>query len=82
MKRFAVSLPDHQARAVEEVRRRRRVPRSRVIQEAVELYFREQQRARDVRAYAEGYRRRPEKAGHAEGYARAAAEVLGDEEWA
>ncbi len=81
MKKFAISLPDHQATAIEEVRRRRKIPRSRVIQEAVEVYFREQHRSRDIEAYLEGYRRRPEKTGQAEGYARAVAEVLGHEEW-
>lgn len=81
MKRIAISLPDHQAEAVEEIRRRRKIPRSRVIQEAVDLYFRDQARTRDVWAYVEGYRKHPERASDAVGYAKAAAEVLGPEDW-
>jgi len=80
MKRVAISLPDAQADAIEEIRRRERIPRSRVIQQAIAVYLSERGRHRAVRAYEEGYRRRPEGA-EARALARATAGVLGQEDW-
>lgn len=81
MKKIAISLPDDQAKSIEELRRKRKVPRSRVIQQAVALYLAEQERDNAVRAYVEGYRRKPERPTEAIGLARAAAAVLGEEDW-
>jgi len=81
MKRFAISLPDHQAKAVERIRRLRNVPRSRIIQEAIDRYIAEQDEREAIRRYVEGYRRIPESTAHAEAYAQMAAEVLGYEDW-
>ncbi len=80
MKRVAISLPDAQADAIEEIRRRERIPRSRVIQRAIAVYLSEQGRHRASRAYEEGYRRKPEGT-EAEALARATAGVLGEEDW-
>jgi len=59
-KRIAISLPDDLYRRVESVRKRRRVPRSALIQEALGEYV----RSTDVKAmedaYFEGYRRIPD----------------------
>lgn len=79
MKRFAISLPDHQAKAVERIRRFRNVPRSRIIQEAIDRYVAEEDEREAIRRYVEGYRRIPESA--ADAYAQMAAEVLGHEDW-
>lgn len=81
MKRFAISLPDHQAKAVERIRRFRNVPRSRIIQEAIDRYLAEDAAREAIRRYIEGYRRLPESEGDADGYARAGAEVVGSEDW-
>lgn len=81
MKRFAISLPDHQAKAVERIRRFRNVPRSRIIQEAIDRYIAEDAARDAIRRYVEGYRRFPESEGDGESYAQAAAEVLGSEDW-
>jgi metal-responsive CopG/Arc/MetJ family transcriptional regulator len=80
MKKVAISLPDEQAAAIEQIRRRERIPRSRVIQRAIAFYLLERGRHAAIRAYEEGYRRHPEGA-EAEAYAQATAEVLGPEEW-
>ncbi len=80
MKKIAITLPDDQMRAIERIRRQRKLPRSRVIQQAVQLYLGEAGLAADSRAYEEGYRRKPERE-PVESYARAAAEVLGSEDW-
>ena len=81
MKKIAITLGDEQAEAIEKVRRERKIPRSRVIQQAVDFYLSHNSRINDIRAYEEGYRRKPERAKSPEGYARAAAEVLGEEDW-
>jgi metal-responsive CopG/Arc/MetJ family transcriptional regulator len=81
MTKFAITLPEHQAQAVERIRRAQRIPRSRVIQHAVDLYLSRQAQQEAIGAYEEGYRRRPEAAAEAESAARAAGEVLGREDW-
>jgi metal-responsive CopG/Arc/MetJ family transcriptional regulator len=82
MRKIAISLPDHQAEAIERIRRRRGVPRSRVIQQALELYLAsEQAREEAERAYEAGYRAIPEDPADARSYARATAAVLGHEDW-
>ena len=80
MKKITISLPDRQAREIERIRRARRIPRSRVVQRAIDLYLTEEGRSLAVRRYEEGYRRRPERAESA-AFAKAAASVLGVEEW-
>lgn len=81
MKKIAITLPDDQMRAVERIRRQRKIPRSRVIQQAVEFYLADAGLTEDSRAYEEGYRRKPERE-PVESYARAAAEILESEDWA
>lgn len=73
-------MPDRQAREIERIRRERRIPRSRVVQSAIDLYLIDQGRGLAVRRYEEGYRRRPERA-ESEAFAKAAAGVLEVEEW-
>lgn len=80
MKKLAISLPDEQAEAVERIRRRRSIPRSRVISEAIGFYLSEEARREAVESYVEGYRRHPED-DDARAYAAAAAKALGDEDW-
>lgn len=80
MKKVAITIPEDQAKAIEVIRRQRRIPRSRVIQQAIALYLEEQGSVEAVRAYEEGYRRRPE-GGEAKAFAAAVAEVLEDEDW-
>ena len=80
MKKFAISLPNHQAAAVEKIRRKMRIPRSRVIQSAIDRYLVLEGLSDEIRRYADGYRRRPERA-EAVGYAKAAAAALAQEKW-
>jgi predicted transcriptional regulator len=81
MTRMTITLPGDHARAIERIRRRRRLPRSRVIQEAVAHYLSTQAQQKAVRAYERGYLRKPERAADAEAAALAAAEVLEPEDW-
>ena len=80
MKKIAISLPDAQASAIERIRRRRKIPRSRVIQEAIAVYLQTEDETQAIRAYQEGYRRHPE-GDEAEAFVRGATEVLGREDW-
>ncbi len=80
MKKVAISLPDEQAEAIEQIRRKERIPRSRVIQRAIAFYLSESKSHRAIRAYEEGYRRHPEGT-EPEAFAQAITEVLGSEDW-
>lgn len=81
MIKIAITIPEDQARAIERMRRSQRIPRSRVIQQALEFYLSARARQEAIRAYERGYRRKPEPAAEAEAAAKAAAEVLGKENW-
>jgi len=59
-KRIAVSLPDDLFRGMERVRKQRRVPRSRLVQEAVGDYVQRLDEEGLEQAYFEGYRRIPD----------------------
>lgn len=59
-KRIAVSLPDDLFRRMERVRKRRRVPRSKLVQEAVGDYVQRTDEQALEQAYFEGYRRIPD----------------------
>ncbi len=80
MKKVAISLPDSQAEAIEKIRRKSRVPRSRVIQQAIAFYLSARGHLRDVRAYEHGYERKPEGI-EAEAFAKATTTVLAHEDW-
>ena len=81
MRKIAITIPDDQMRTLELVRRRRRIPRSRIVQYALRDYFAQAGLSEDARAYEEGYRRKPEHADEARSAAQAAAEVLSTEDW-
>ena len=81
MRKIAVTIPDEQMRTLERLRRRQRLPRSRVVQHALRFYFEHAGLTEEVRAYEEGYRRKPERAADARAYLRAAAEILQSEDW-
>ena len=80
MRRVTISIPEAQAAAIEEIRRRKGISRSRVVQEAIALTLAEQEKARAVRRYEEGYRKRPETT-EALAYAKATAATMAKERW-
>jgi predicted transcriptional regulator len=59
-RRIAISLPDELFRRMERVRKRRRVPRSKLVQEAVGDYVTRTDEQALEAAYFEGYRRIPD----------------------
>ncbi|MGH2348896.1 MAG: ribbon-helix-helix protein, CopG family [bacterium] len=81
MKKIAITLPEDQAKAIEAIRRKKRLPRSRIIQHAVARYLAEEGLVAAVREYEEAYRRIPEDVAEAEAYGAAASEVLSEEDW-
>jgi predicted transcriptional regulator len=81
MKKLAITLSVDQAEAIEKIRRRRRIPRSRVIQEAVARFLEAEGFSAQVRSYEAGYRRTPEDAREARAFADAGAAVLPVEDW-
>lgn len=81
MRKIAITLPEEDARTVDRIARRRRWSRSRVIQHAVAYFLSEQSLRAAVREYEEGYRRFPEDLAEVEAFGKAAAEVLGAEDW-
>jgi len=81
MKKIAITLPVDQAEAIERIRRRRRIPRSRVIQEAVAAFLEAQGLSSQVQSYEAGYRRVPEDAAEARALAATAAATLPIEDW-
>lgn len=81
MKKIAITLPEDQAKAIEAIRRRKRLPRSRIIQYAIARYLADERLIAAVREYEEGYRRIPEDVAEAEEYGAAASEALSEEDW-
>jgi len=59
-KKLAISLPDELFQRIERARKRKRVPRSTWIQEAVGDYVRRADEEALEEAYFEGYRRIPD----------------------
>ena len=81
MSKIAVTIPEEQMRVLERIRRRQRRPRSQVVQDALSFYFAQSGLVEEINAYEEGYRRKPERDGTTQAYARAVADVLGPEDW-
>lgn len=81
MKKLAITLTEGQVAAIERIRRARRVPRSRVIQEAVSRFLEAEASSSLARAYEAGYRRVPEDAAELDAFATEAAAVLPAEDW-
>lgn len=81
MSKIAVTIPADQMRTLERVRRQQRLPRSRVVQQALDFYFAHAGLSEEARAYEAAYRLKPERPADAEAYARAAARVLDREDW-
>ena len=82
MKKIAISLPDYQADAIERIRRQRGVPRSRVIQQALDLFLESHEAIDEAdQVYEAGYRAMPEDPREAEAYASTATAALTPETW-
>jgi len=81
MRKITITLAADQAEAIERIRRRRRVPRSRVIQEAIASFLALEGLSAQVSAYEAGYRRIPEDAREGRALAAASAAVFAIEDW-
>lgn len=76
--KVAISLPLEVFRAVEQVRREMKIPRSAAIVEAIRAWLKSRQEKEMIRQYVEGYRRHPERisAAEAKAWMKVAAEVF------
>lgn len=81
MRKVGITLPERHMQAIEQIRRKERLPRSRVIQRALDDYLARLEREKAVHAYVEGYRRKPQTEAEAQAYSKAAAEALEPEDW-
>jgi metal-responsive CopG/Arc/MetJ family transcriptional regulator len=79
--KMAVSVPGDLYRTIERVRKRRRISRSAVVQDALRLWLRTEAEQLLVREYEAGYRARPETRRERNAALAAAVRLLGCEEW-
>ena len=80
-RKIATSLPAAQFEEVERVRRRHKLKRSQVVQEALSLWLSARSSGERVEQYMQGYLRRPEDAAAARAYVRAWSKGLESEDW-
>jgi metal-responsive CopG/Arc/MetJ family transcriptional regulator len=80
-RKIATSMPAAQFEAVERLRRRLRLKRSQVVQEALSLWLSAHDSAERCEQYLRGYLRHPEDAAEAKAYAQAWARGLAPEDW-
>jgi metal-responsive CopG/Arc/MetJ family transcriptional regulator len=79
--KVAISLPAEKFRQVERMRKERKLSRSAAIAEALSRWIDDSESAKKIRAYVEGYRRRPEAQNELRTLATLGAQVLAAEEW-
>lgn len=78
--KITISIPRDVHRALEQARRRRGETRSATVQRALRHWLRSEVQAELVRAYEEGYRRRPETPAEIEAALATAVGLLRDDE--
>lgn len=79
--KVAISLPWELLKAVEQVRRELRVPRSVAIAEAVQAWLKRREEEKAIRQYIEGYRKHPESKKEAKAWTRLAADSFHKDPW-
>jgi metal-responsive CopG/Arc/MetJ family transcriptional regulator len=79
--KVAISLPKSILKAVEAERKAKGESRSAFFRRAAERLLREQQEARDIEKYIQGYSSMPESADEVEAIHQAGSAVLAEEPW-
>jgi hypothetical protein len=79
--KFAVSLPWEEFKELEALRRNAGLSRSGFLLATFRAWKEEREKERMVKAYVNGYRRKPEDPATAEAMAAAAADALPEEDW-
>lgn len=79
--KVAVSLPWEIFRAVEQVRREMKIPRSAAVAQALQAWLQERQEREQIRQYVEGYRKHPESKAEAKAWTRLAADSFHKDPW-
>lgn len=79
--KVAVSLPQGLFQSVEQARRKLRLPRSATVVEALQGWLKQQEEAKLIRQYIEGYRKHPESRLELKGWSRLAAREFSKDPW-
>ena len=79
--KFAVSLPWEEFQELEAVRRKAGLSRSGFLLMTIRAWRETRLKERQVRAYENGYRNKPENSAFADAAAATAADALPDEDW-
>jgi metal-responsive CopG/Arc/MetJ family transcriptional regulator len=79
--KIAISLPENTLEAVEKERKISGESRSEFFRRAVEKLLKQEQEAKAVESYVEGYRAIPESAGEIDAVHRSGVSILSEEPW-
>jgi metal-responsive CopG/Arc/MetJ family transcriptional regulator len=79
--KIAISLPENTLEAVEKERKISGESRSEFFRRAVEKLLKQEQEAKTVESYVEGYRAIPESAGEIDAVHRSGVSILSEEPW-
>lgn len=79
--KVAISMPREVFRAMEQIRRELKIPRSAAVVEALRAWLKERQEREQIRQYIEGYQRYPESKAEVKAWTRLAAESFHKDPW-
>lgn len=79
--KVTISMPKELFKAVEQVRREMKIPRSAAILQALQAWLKDRQEREQIRRYIDGYRRHPESKAEAKAWTRLAAESFHKDPW-
>jgi metal-responsive CopG/Arc/MetJ family transcriptional regulator len=79
--KIAVSIPDKDFKKLEKMRKEKGISRSRLFVEAFRLLQETSDHKKDIRKYAEGYRKFPEDTRELEAWEKAAISVFSPDDW-
>ena len=79
--KFAVSISEDEFKEIEEIRKEKRVSRSKLICEALKLLTKRRKMEKLIKLYEDGYRKIPEKPVEIKAWEKASLESFSDKEW-
>ncbi len=79
--KIAISLPAEDLRKIEVMRKKLRLQRSAIIDQAIRFWLRHQEENEKVRAYEQGYARKPEPVGEIKALEQLSADAFKEEGW-
>ncbi len=79
--KVAISMPKDLFRAVEQVRRELKIPRSAAIVEAIHIWLKRYKEQEKIRQYVAGYRKYPESREEVKQWTSLTAKTFGKDPW-